>query len=170
MTPTKKAAIVSIPRNALLDLLSRPGGKSRDQAIAEAENEVETLRATSLDAIELAIASIEATARGQMSQQLSDDELERVLAEADVIVGLAQIFGLAHLDAASRSMCDLASALIAAGRRDAQPVRVHVRALRLFAPRSTPLSDDEVKLVLAELARFRAHFGVRPLHAAAEAE
>src|SRR5215469_1343077 len=100
MTAPKKPPLISVPHNVLRELLSRPGGKSRVNAIADAESEVETLRATSLEAIEAAIESIEAAARGQMTGRLSHAELECVLKEADLIVALADTFGLTHLDAA----------------------------------------------------------------------
>jgi hypothetical protein len=170
MTTSKKPPLVSVPHNVLRELLTRPGGKSRINAIADAESEVETLRATSLEAIEAAIESIEAAARGQMTGRLSRAELECVLKEADLIVALADTFGLTHLDAAGRSLCDLTSSFLTTGQHDADPVRVHARALRLFSPKNKPLSDEEAQMVLTELVRFCAHFGARPLHADADME
>ncbi len=152
-----------VPRNVLKELLARPGGKDRDEAIAAACEQVEMLREKSLEALDLAIDAIEAAARGSVRSKLSGEELSTILAEGDRIVNLAGTFGLAHLDAAARSLCDLAHALIESGVHDAEPVLVHARALKLFSPKDKSLAESQAELVLAELARFRAHFGAKPL-------
>ncbi|HEY1612365.1 MAG TPA: hypothetical protein VGF97_01575 [Rhizomicrobium sp.] len=159
------AARVFHPRNILQELLSRPGGKDRDQCITAALEQIESLRRPSLDAVDRAIAAIETMAR-EHAAGLSRLDLANILQQGDLIVSIAGTYGHANLDMAARSLCDLAHALIEKERHDAEPIVVHARALRLFSSRAQPLTQAEAELVFAELARFRAHFGATCLLAA----
>ena len=166
MKQAKKRVRIFVPRNVLQELLGRPGGKSRDDAVAGALEQIETLRDASLAALDATIEAVEIAARGPATGRFAPADLENMLQQADLIVTLAGTFGLEHLDAAARSLCDLTYVLLQIGRTDAEPVRVHARALRLFSPKNPPLSAKEAQLVLAELARFRSYFGAKSLLAA----
>lgn len=157
-TAKKNKARVFLPPNALKALLSRPGGKSRDEAIAAALAGIESLRTISMDAVERAIDSVEEAARQSRQTTLNPEELERIAQDADLIITLAGTYGCAHLDAAGRSLCDLVRCLLRIAPCPTEPVVVHARALKLFAPSKAPMSDEEAQTVLDELAKFRAHF------------
>ena len=156
MTAVKKRPKAFYPPNEIRSLLLRPGGKSRDEAIAAAIAGIETLRDISMEAIDGAIATVEGLA--QPGRPLTAGDLNDVTRQADLIVALAGTFGLTNLDAASRSLCDLARALKRTSPHPSEPVAVHARALRLFAPGKQALGTSETGLVFEELAKFRAFF------------
>lgn len=159
MKAAKKAkARVFLPPNALKALLSRPGGKTRDEAIMAALAGIESLRTISMEAVERAIDSVQLAARQGKRDTLDAAELERLAQDADLIVTLAGTYGCAHLDAAGRSLCDLVRVLLRIAPCPTEPVLVHARALKLFAPGKPPMSDEAAQIVLDELAKFRAHF------------
>jgi hypothetical protein len=156
MTAAKKRPKVFYPPNEIRSLLLRPGGKSRDEAIGAAIAGIETLRGISMEAIDGAIEAVGRVARP--GHALSDRDLNDVTRQADLIVTLAGTFGLTNLDAAGRSLCDLARALKKTSPHPSEPVAVHARALRLFAPGKQALGVPEAELVFEELAKFRAFF------------
>jgi hypothetical protein len=158
----KKKARVFLPHSNLKEQLSRAGGKSRDEAVKAAMAGVETLREKSMDAIDTAIKAVEAVAQEGNNGKLSETNLKDVLRNADEIVELAGTFDLPNLDAAGRSLCDLVGLLLKTSPFPAEPIAVHARALRLFAPGRPSLSAIEIEMVLAELERFRAFFEAKP--------
>jgi len=160
-TPKKKARVFLPPSN-LKDQLSRPGGKSRDEAGNAAIAGVEMLREKSMGAIELAIGAVEAVAQEGTNGTLSETNLKDVLRNADEIVELAGTFRLENLDAAGRSLCDLVGLLLKTSPYPAEPIVVHARALRLFAPGRANLNATQVEVIMGELARFRAFFESKP--------
>jgi hypothetical protein len=162
MNSSKKKARVYLPSSNLREQLSRAGGKTRDEAVKAAIAGVETLREKSMDAIDIAITAVEAVAQDGMNGTLTESKLKNVLRSADEIVELAGTFGLDNLDAAGRSLCDLVGLLLKTSPYPAEPIVVHARALRLFAPGRPTLSVEHVEVVLAELARFRAFFEAKP--------
>jgi len=160
-SPKKKARIY-LPASTLKEQLSRPGGKSRDEAVKAAIAGVETLREKSMDAIDAAIKAVEAVAHEGTNGVLTESKLHDVLRNADEIVELAGTFRLENLDAAGRSLCDLVGLLLKTSPYPAEPIVVHARALRLFAPGRPSLSAAQTEVILAELARFRAFFEAKP--------
>jgi len=160
--PTKKKARIFVPPSNLKDQLSRPGGKTRDDAVKAAIAGVEMLREKSMDAIDQAIEAVEAVAQEGMKGALTESNLKDVLRNADEIVELAGTFRLENLDAAGRSLCDLVGLLLKVSPYPAEPIVVHARALRLFAPGRPSLSAAQTEVILGELARFRAFFEARP--------
>jgi len=162
MSPSKKKARIYLPASTLKEQLSRPGGKSRDEAVKAAIAGVETLREQSMDAIDSAIKAVEAVAQEGTNGMLTESKLQDVLRNADEIVELAGTFQLQNLDAAGRSLCDLVGLLLKTSPYPAEPIVVHARALRLFAPGRPSLSAAQIEVILGELARFRAFFEAKP--------
>ena len=162
MSSNKKKARIFVPPSNLKEQLSRPGGKSRDDAVKAAIAGVEALREQSMGAIDTAIQAVEAAAQEGTGGTLTEANLNDVLRSADEIVELAGTFHLENLDAAARSLCDLVGLLFKTSPYPAAPVAVHARALRLFAPGRPSLSSIEIEMVFAELGRFRAFFEAKP--------
>jgi hypothetical protein len=160
-SPKKKARIY-LPASTLKEQLSRPGGKSRDEAVKAAMAGVEALREKSMDAIDSAIQAVEAVAQEGSNGVLTEAKLHDVLRNADEIVELAGTFHLENLDAAGRSLCDLVGLLLKTSPYPAEPIVVHARALRLFAPGRPSLSAAQTEVILGELSRFRAFFEAKP--------
>ena len=161
MSSNKKARVF-LPPSSLKEQLSRPGGKSRDEAVNAAIAGVEMLRENSMSAIDEAIQAVEAVAQQGTNGALSEANLKDVLRNADEIVELAGTFRLENLDTAGRSLCDLVGLLLKTSPYPAEPIAVHARALRLFAPGRPALSAEQNEVILGELARFRAFFEAKP--------
>ena len=159
---SKKKARVFVPPSSLKEQLSRPGGKSRDEAVNAAIAGVEALREKSMSAIDKAIQAVEAVAHQGTNGALSEANLRDVLRNADEIVELAGTFRLQNLDTAGRSLCDLVGLLLKTSPYPAEPIAVHARALRLFAPGRPALTAAQSEVILGELARFRAFFEAKP--------
>jgi len=162
MSSNKKKSRIFLPPSNLKEQLSRPGGKSRDEAVRAAIAGVEALREESMGAIDTAIQAVEAAAQQGHDGKLSEANLKDVLKNADEIVELAGTFQLENLDAAGRSLCDLVGLLLKTSPYPAAPIAVHARALRLFAPGRPILSEIEIEMIFAELARFRLFFEAKP--------
>jgi hypothetical protein len=147
------------PKTRLSQLAARPGGVTRDQAIANAAEAMEEMREECTGAIETAIAALEAilyAARGR----LSEEQMKDILRHADRVVTLAGTFGYGLLDTAVRSLCDVTDGMLPAQACDVAPIAVHVQAMRLMAPGSAKLSEAEAGHVLGELSKVRAHLGI----------
>jgi len=146
------------PKTRLSKLIERPGGMPRDEALASAQDGIEEMRDESADEIERGIAAIEGFVFASAKNELPSEAMTAILWQGDRIVTLAGTFGYGMIDAVVRSLCDVTGGLIRSGSRDAAPIAVHVRALRLVAPNSKPLAGDDAERILAELARVAAHY------------
>ncbi|HEV2563378.1 MAG TPA: hypothetical protein VGT78_14675 [Rhizomicrobium sp.] len=146
------------PQNRLSSLINRPGGTWRDEAIAEATRQVETLRDSSMDAVDALIGKLEAAAARK--EQGAIEQLKEIQQLSDQIITIAGTFGLVFLVETAKRLCDLAQAFLARGKTDAEAIAVHIRAIRLFGPKGTALSDQAANSVLLELRRVLQHFEV----------
>ncbi len=156
---------VYFPKIKLQEMLMRPGGIARDEAISGA---IESLRAESGESnaeIEKAIAAIAAIASGAKGNVLPEQDMKKVLERADEIVTFAGTFGYTYLDRAARGLCDMADGLIRTRCSDAAPIHVHVMALRLFSPNAATPSVAEAEKVLSELASVMAFYKFSSLDA-----
>ena len=155
---------VYFPKIRLAQMLARPGGITREEALSAATSNVRAISGEGDREIETAIRTIEkiATAAGS---SISKEQLARILEEADQIVTLAGIFKYSWLNMATRKLCDVADGFLQAGLSDIAPILVHVRALRFFAPSTTALSEAQAKVVLSELDKVHTHYKFRALDA-----
>lgn len=146
---SRKARLL-FPENHLATLLQRAHGGLRQDAVAAATVRVQAQRAMAMTAIEALIGGLEAhDARAANLTDISRD--------ADRVVTLARAFELMPLADAARRLCDLVAALRLRGRHAPDALRVHVQALRLFAPGSPVVEDAEAALVLGRIAALAAH-------------
>jgi len=156
---TKSRSVVThVPQTRLTSLVNRPGGMWRDQAIAEAERRVEELRATSMDVIDDEIGQLEAMGADfscRPHEQLTD--IKRV---ADRVITLAGTFGLSSLSEAAKRLCDLTNAFADREFIDRGSIEVHIRAIRLFGPKSPAVRAEAALTILLELRKVLEHFGV----------
>jgi len=146
------------PQTRLSKLIARPGAVTRDEALAKARDGIEEMRDESVAEIELAISAIETAVALADARGLAPEIMAAILRQGDRIVTLAGTFGYDMIDAVVRSLCDVTGGLIQAGSRDAAPIAVHARALRLVAPNAKPLADDDATHMLCELARVAEHY------------
>jgi hypothetical protein len=149
---------VLFPKLRLQEMLNRPGGISREEALSAAMENVRSISSEGDQQIEDAIVKIEAIANSCAKSKFSPDDLKAVLELADQIVTLAGTFGYTSLDRATKNLCDMADGLLHAGRGEAAPILVNVRAVRLFAPSASTLSEEEAQKVLAELEKIKKFY------------
>ena len=162
MTTGPKRVRKFFPDIRLAKLVHQSGGKLRDDAVADAESRVESLRDESIDGIEAALREAEAILRAPQDGVLSRDKLIQVQELADRVITLSGTFGYAQLDKVARSLGDLTNMLLTSGEAPVGPVLVHVHTAWLFAPRAAALPEEGARKVLAELGKVLEHFGARP--------
>lgn len=155
--------MVHFPKIKLQEMLMRPGGIGRDEAIGAAIENLRSESGESNTVIENAIAAIAKIAGGAKNNVLSPDDMKGILEQADQIVTLAGTFGYDYLDRAARGLCDITDGLVRTNRPDAAPIHVHVMALRLFSPAAATPSQAEAEKVLSELASVMAFYNVGPI-------
>lgn len=160
MKPKAKWKVLHV-RNRLGDLLSAEGGVTRDDAVAEATRLVEGGRGTVDSDICDEIAALEALVakHARESCPVSEAEMQVMLHHAACILTLTGTFGFYALDGVVKSFCDLLQGMALRKLRSLEPIRVHVRAMRLFAPGAPALSRDEAGQILGELGRIVIHLG-----------
>lgn len=112
------------PDVRLQDLLRRPGGITIDEALANAERGLQTLRTQCIDAVDTKIDEIAVQSVAEQYDPRS------IYALADEIFALAGTFSLNEVSRAAYSLCTLLTS--EKGARNVEAVRVHVEALRLL--------------------------------------
>lgn len=147
-------------KNRLGQLLRKPGGISRDDALAAADQNVDTLREEFVAAIPVEIAALEAMLGAAGHKYVTKDDLEAMLRRAGQLLTLSGTFGFTLLDEVVKRFCDLAIGMIDKGIDKGAPVAVHLRTMRLVCPGSTELSKLEAEHVLQSLERVHAHLGI----------
>lgn len=153
-------ALIYLADMALAKLVVEPGGKQREEAIADAQIRVESLRGESIAGIESALRETEMVLNVAQDMTLDKDQLLRVRELADRVITLAGAFGYESLSQVARSLGDLTNMLLILGTGPADPIIVHIRSAWMFAPRAAALPDENAHRVLAELRRVLHHFGL----------
>ncbi|MFZ1989971.1 MAG: hypothetical protein WAW96_09390 [Alphaproteobacteria bacterium] len=144
----------------LAKLVVQPGGKQREDAIADAQQRVETLRGESIAGIESALRETEMVLNVAQDMTLDKDQLLRVRELADRVITLAGAFGYEQLSHVARSLGDLTNMLLILGTAPADPIIVHIRSAWMFAPRAAIVPAENAHRILAELRRVLDHFGL----------
>src|ERR1700760_3006474 len=111
------SVLMHFPKTRLSELVKKFGGMSRDDAVAAATRQLETMRGEADAAI--------LTAMNQLEKIVSSDKsggsaavMSELLPLCDQIVTLAGTYGYTALDKATRSLCDLLDGLLTAGKQD----------------------------------------------------
>lgn len=167
---TRATKMIHFPVTRLAELVARNGGVTRDHAVEEAKKSIEGLRDLALETIESALKEIEATVYGAKRKKLEAAKMREILMQADHIVTMTGTFGLETLEAATKSLCDVVDGLMTRGSDDAAPIMVHVQTMRLLAPGSTALNEEQVQHLLGELTKVRTHFHFTSLSPVAPAQ
>jgi hypothetical protein len=146
-------------RNELGERLSRPGGINREKAVAEAGKRVETLRVPCEEAIAGDIACLEKIVAGA-GAEIGAKGLDKALDAAGRLLTLSGTFGFPLLDAVTKRFCDLCSGMQEKSLTATAPLKVHIRAMRLVW--KTGLDEAQAALILDELSRIHAYYGLEP--------
>ena len=157
MSGTSKCITIRV-KNRLGELLRRPGGIDREQAITVALEHVESLRDEYVKAIPGEIEALETIVAGVGSKKISACKIQELLDCADRLLVLSGTFGYPMLDAVVKSFCDLGIVMIEKGITSVEPLKVHLRAMWLVCPVSSKVADVEAKNVLNELSKIHEHF------------
>ncbi len=150
---------ISNPALPFAEKARRPGGLSRQAAIAGAMQGVESLRDESIVVIADTVTEIERILAADGS--LSTEELHSLLRHSDRIVTLAQTFGYTVTAFVAKSLCDLLQSFVETGKRTREPLEVHASSLRLAMPPGAVTQEDSER-ILGELSRILVFYGCTP--------
>jgi len=163
------AALTHFPKIRLTELVSRFGGVSRDDAIAQAKSELAAMQGQGNEVIEGSIKTLEKIVFTPAERnRYSEEQLKQILVLCDQIVTLAGTFGYVALDQTTRSLCDVTDGLLRTKKADIASIHVHMRALQMVNPKAPPLKEQQINTMLGELRKILAHHGFDQLSAAAE--
>ena len=158
----KSFKVISV-KNRLGQLLRMPGGIAREEAVQAAGEAVETLREQYVNAIPGEIGALEAMAAAGGRRSVSAPRLQEMLDRAGHLLTLSGTFGYDLLDEVVKRFCDLAAGMIEKDIGDVAPINVHLRAMRLVCPGSTPLDENQADHMLSGLEKVHAHYGIKRL-------
>jgi hypothetical protein len=164
------AALTHFPKIRLTELVTRFGGVSRDEAVAQAKKELAAMQAQGNEVIEGSIKALEKIVFSPAERnRYSDDQLKQILVLCDQVVTLAGTFEYVALDQTTRSLCDVTDGLLRTKKPDIASIHVHMRALQMVNPKAPPLNEQQIATMLGELRKILAHHGFDQLSASADA-
>ena len=146
------SVLTHFPKNKFTELVNRFGGLNRDEAVANATKELETIRPEADKRIEEGVIELEKITAAAVAKTIDiPSAMKAMLPVADQIVTLAGTYGYKALDYSAKSLCDLIDGLIAKNKPDFPSVRVHIQTIRMFSPSSPKLPEMHINVLLAEL-------------------
>jgi hypothetical protein len=131
-----------------------PGGKKLKDALADAERNLESVKADCVSQIDTLVAEIQALASGAGDPDLA--ARERIYDLANQIVSLAGTFGLAGLGRAAYSLCELIDITLDGGGCPRGEILVHTESLQLLR-HAERLGEAGEAAVLEGLAKIIRH-------------
>jgi len=153
--------IVTPVKNRLGQMLKKPGGIKRQEAVEAAGKNVETLREEYVAAIPGEIAALEDMyAVSSLTGRISFEILDAMLRRAGQLLTLSGTFGFDRLDQVVKRFCDLVTGMVDKKIDDPAAVGVHLRAMRLFCPGAVELPAEEADLMLKGLVRVHEFYGI----------
>lgn len=144
-------------KNILGELLSTPGGISREEAIHEAQNLIEELREDCEKAVPVEITRLEGLVAAA-GPTISEPQLAEILDQVDPLLTLSGTFGSETLDQVVKKFCDLAFGMREKAITTTAPLNVHLSAMRLVY--KNDLGEADCAEILAELSRIHVHYGI----------
>jgi len=147
---------ISDPENKLRTLVNQPGGLSREDAIASAEQRIEQMREQILDIITTMIGEL----CDAMQQRVTPSDIGEIHRILDRIIALSGPFRLRPLAQSAMNLTDLLRAMEDRSCIAIEPIIVHVEAIKLLGPHAVPLSDDGVSDILTGLDDVLRHFHI----------
>lgn len=156
---TNSKVKISYPALKFAEKARKPGGISRQAAIADALDGVESLRESSIAQISASVEEIEEILAGD--HPFGQAELTKVTRSAGRIVMLAETFGYSLLSSIAKSLCDLAEGFAGKDVLAPGPLVVHASAMRLALPPQDVRGQDAER-ILGELSRILVYFGCTP--------
>lgn len=130
------------PTNRLTALIKERGGLMAKDAIAAAEAGVESLRESSMAALDAAMAEIERRF-GRSAADRQSEPFEGLYVLASSILDVSAFVTDAGIDKAAISLCTLVDSCESAGAWRWDAVDVHINALRLLRAHGAELPVDQ---------------------------
>lgn len=156
--------IVTPVKNRLGQMLRKPGGLKRQEAVEAATTNVESLRDEYVAAIPGEVTALEDLyAVTTLSGRISAEILDAMLRRSGQLLTLSGTYGYDLLDQVVKRFCDLASGMIDRNMDDPAAVGVHLRAMRLACPGAPELPPAEAERMLAGLVMVHDHYGIARL-------
>jgi|GEM_PF-754062 len=144
-------------KNILGELLSMPGGISREEAVHEAQTLIEELREECEKAVPVEITRLESLVT-EAGENISMEQLSEILDQVDPLLTLSGTFGSETLDTVVKKFCDLAFGMREKGITTTAPLKVHLSAMRLVY--KTNLGEEDAAAILSELSLVPSHYGI----------
>ncbi|THD74226.1 MAG: hypothetical protein E7812_17990 [Phenylobacterium sp.] len=143
------------PKPRLNELLRTPGGLPVAEAIENARKNLEAIKPTCTAEL-LALLELSEAGFWNLKNDFDDAALEELYAIAVKGIGAGEVCGVANVDVALTSFCDLLDHLRTLKRFDREAVGVHVRAWRLLM--SSELPGAGAKQVLDGLLKVSGRY------------
>jgi hypothetical protein len=145
-------------KNRLGELLRRPGGIHKEQAVTAAMEHIESLRDEYTKVIPSEIEALETIIAGTGPDGISAGEVLKLLNGAERLLVLSGTFGYPRLEAVVKSFCDFGIEMVERRITDVESLKVHLRAMWLFRTEASKVSEADAKNVLNELSKIHTHF------------
>ena len=139
--------------NKLAKVVSRPGGKTIQEALKSAETNIESVRDQCMTALEEKAGNLARIAAGDRAAGATAT-LDGLYDVSNAIFGVAGAFGLEALAEAACSLCDVIHRFRGGEAVKWSAVDVHVDGIRLLAGGLTRGADE----ILEGLRKVRARF------------
>lgn len=138
------------PTNRLTALIKERGGLMAKDAIAAAEAGVETLRESSMAALDEAISEIERRFGKDVAAR-AEEPYEDLYVLGSRIIDVSAFVSNAGIDKAAMSLCTLVDSCEGAGYWRWDAVDVHIDALRLLRAHGAALPPEQREAMLQGL-------------------
>lgn len=138
------------PPNRLASMIKDKGGILAKDAVAAAEAGVETLRESSMAALDEALGEIEGRF-GRAAPDRARESAEALYLLASRVIDVSLFVADAGIDKAAMSLCGLADSCAAAGAWRWDAVDVHLNALKLLRAHGAELPVEQRDAMLQGL-------------------
>ncbi len=118
------------PHNPLAKMVQKTGGKEVAKAIEDAAANLESIRDSTVAAVDADIAAVEKLLGGDGRPAQGD--LQKAYRQCNAIAGIAGSCGLNAVGQAAFSLCELLDRLVTSGGWNIEAVTVHLNGMRLL--------------------------------------
>ena len=139
-----KSATFAQPPNALGAVIDLPGGIRVADALAKAAQNLESIRAPSLEAIDRYLSELEILCADPAARP-SEVTARRIYDLSNDILGIAGVFNLDELGMAAYSLCELVDCFSEISRWNQLAVIVHISAFRFL--RNSDANSDYASIL-----------------------
>ena len=119
------------PHNPLARMIQAPGGKEVAKALDDASANLDSIRDSTLAAVDADLAAIERLLGGNRPRP-EEADLQKAYRQCNAIAGIAGSCGLAAVGQAAFSLCDLLDRQVQTGGWNVEAVTVHLDGMKLL--------------------------------------